>query len=167
MNDTDMSNVINQINNMLKTNEIPSDLKNIINNFSNNSNNQSNNNSSNKSSHNSGNSSNINRNGPSNINNNINFNANSNNKCNNSENDSHSSDDASPEIDINTILKMKQIMDAMNTNKDDPRSNLLMSLKPYLKSSRREKVDQYVKLFSLGKAFEAFNILGGEKKNDV
>lgn len=27
MNDTDMSNVINQINNMLKNNEIPSDLK--------------------------------------------------------------------------------------------------------------------------------------------
>lgn len=166
MNDTDMSNVINQINNMLKNNEIPNDLKNIINNFSNNSNNQPNNNSSNKSSHNSGNNSNINRNDPSNINNNINFNANSNNKY-NTENDGHSSDDVTPEIDINTILKMKQIMDAMNTNKDDPRSNLLMSLKPYLKSSRREKVDQYVKLFSLGKAFEAFNILGGEKKNDV
>ena len=73
----------------------------------------------------------------------------------------------SPEIDINTILKMKQIIDSMNSNKDDPRANLLMSLKPYLKESRKKKVDQYVKLFGLGKAFETFNFLGGENKNDV
>ena len=35
MSDTDMSNVMNQINNMLKNNEIPDDLKNIISSFSN------------------------------------------------------------------------------------------------------------------------------------
>lgn len=165
MNDADMNNAINQINNMLKNNSIPEELKSIINNLSNSSNNQTINNSNNKSSHNYGNSANVNKNGPSSINNNFNFNSNE--KHINLENDAHSSNDDSPEIDINTILKMKQIMDAMNSNKDDPRSNLLMSLKPYLKSSRREKVDQYVKLFSLGKAFETFNILGGEKKNDV
>ena len=55
----------------------------------------------------------------------------------------------------------------MNSNKNDPRSNLLMSLKPYLKESRKKKVDQYVKLFGLGKAFEMLNSLGGENKNDV
>ena len=58
-------------------------------------------------------------------------------------------------------------MDSMNSNKDDPRANLLMSLKPYLKDSRKQKVDQYVKLFGLGKAFELFGSLGGENKNDV
>ena len=88
------------------------------------------------------------------------------NSAKNSSNSS-SSEDSTPEIDINTILKMKQILDSMNSNKDNPRSNLLMSLKPYLRESKKEKVDQYVKLFSLGKAFEAFNVLGGEKKNDV
>lgn len=71
------------------------------------------------------------------------------------------------EIDINTILKMKQIIDSMNTNKNDPRSNLLMSLKPYLKESRQKKVDQYVQLFGLSKAFEMFNFLGGESKNGL
>lgn len=81
--------------------------------------------------------------------------------------DSNSESSATPDIDINTILKMKQVMDSMNTNKNDPRANLLMSLKPYLKESRKKKVDQYVKLFGLGKAFEAFNFLGGENKNDV
>ena len=87
----------------------------------------------------------------------------------NSSNFNNSSDNSSstPEIDINTILKMKQIIDSMNSNKDDPRANLLMSLKPYLKDSRKKKVDQYVKLFGLGKAFETFNFLGGENKNDV
>ena len=73
----------------------------------------------------------------------------------------------SPEIDINTILKMKQIMDSINSNKDDPRTNLLLSLKPYLKNSRKEKVDQYIKLFGIGKAFETFSSLGGENKHDV
>ena len=58
-------------------------------------------------------------------------------------------------------------MDSMNSNKDDPRTNLLMSLKPYLKESRKEKVDQYVKLFGLGKAFEVFGALGGENNKNV
>ena len=69
-------------------------------------------------------------------------------------------------IDINTILKMKKVMDSMNSNKDDPRSNLLLSLKPYLKESRRKKVDQYIQLFGLGKAFEIMNSLGGDVSND-
>lgn len=86
-----------------------------------------------------------------------------NSSSNNSSNESNNSSD--PEIDINTILKMKQVMDSINSNKDDPRANLLMSLKPYLKESRQKKVDQYVKLFGLGKAFEIFNTLGGENKN--
>ena len=78
-----------------------------------------------------------------------------------------STDSTIPDLDINTILKMKQVMESMNSNKNDPRSKLLMSLKPYLKESRKKKVDQYVKLFGLGKAFEMLNSLGGENKNDV
>lgn len=85
----------------------------------------------------------------------------------NSSNNTNNTNSAMPEIDMNTILKMKQVMDSINSNKDDPRSNLLMSLKPYLKESRKKKVDQYVQLFGLGKAFEMLNSLGGEKKNDV
>ena len=72
-----------------------------------------------------------------------------------------------PNIDLNTMLKMKSIIDAMNKQQNDPRANLLRSLKPYLKPSRKEKVDQYIKLFSMGKVFEVLNPLGGEKKNDL
>ena len=49
-----------------------------------------------------------------------------------------------PDIDLNMILKLKSIMDSMKNQKEDPRANLLRSLKPYLKSSRRDKVDQYI-----------------------
>lgn len=67
-------------------------------------------------------------------------------------------------IDMNTILKIKQIMEKMNTNKNNPRSNLLLSLKPYLKSSRKQKVDQYIQLLNMGSIMENFNIMGGENK---
>ena len=86
----------------------------------------------------------------------------------NSNSDSKKNNDSSSfNIDINTMLKMKSIIDAMNNQKDDPRANLLKSLKPYLKESRKEKVDQYIKIFSMEKVFEQFNPLGGDKKNDV
>ena len=55
-------------------------------------------------------------------------------------------------------------MDKMNQKKDDPRSNLLLSLKPYLKPSRKQKVDQYIQLFSMTEILEALNSTGGEKK---
>lgn len=142
MSDNDMNNIMNQINNMIKNTEIPDDLKSIINGFK-----------------------------PSSNSSNKNTKLNGSGKSNYSQNSSseNSKDNSSeiPDIDINTILKMKQIMDSMNSNKDDPRANLLMSLKPYLKDSRKQKVDQYVKLFGLGKAFELFGSLGGENKNDV
>ena len=83
----------------------------------------------------------------------------------NSKSDETSS---SPEFDINMIMKMKNIMDSMKTNKNDPRANLLKSLKPYLNNNRKEKVDQYIQLFNMSKIFEIINPLGGDsKKNDV
>ena len=93
----------------------------------------------------------------------------------NSDNSSHddtrsetaNTTDGGPEIDLNMMLKMKSIIDSMNKEQNDPRANLLRSLKPYLKPSRKDKVDTYIKIFSMGKMFEAINPLGGEKKNDV
>lgn len=70
---------------------------------------------------------------------------------------------ATPGFDINTILKMKSIMDKMNSNAD-PRSNLLRSLKPYLNENRQSKVDQYINLFSMSKVMEAFKETGGGTK---
>lgn len=67
-------------------------------------------------------------------------------------------------FDFETILKMKSIIDKMN-EKDDPRSNLLQSLKPYLNENRKSKVDQYVQLMNLSRIMEVFPFIGGDNKN--
>lgn len=67
-------------------------------------------------------------------------------------------------IDIGTIMKMQQIVKAMNTEQTNSRANLLRSLKPYLKPSRQEKVEQYIQLFNIEKVIELMNNDGGGKK---
>lgn len=59
-------------------------------------------------------------------------------------------------VDFETIMKMKMVMEKMKGNGDDPRAKLLLSLKPYLKDSRKDKIDQYIKLFSMSKVMEIF-----------
>ena len=66
-------------------------------------------------------------------------------------------------FDINTVLKVKSIMNNMNST-PDPRCNLLKSLKPYLRESKQSKVDQYINLFSMSKLIEAFKESGGNAK---
>lgn len=56
-------------------------------------------------------------------------------------------------IDMNTILKMKSVMEKMNS-KNDPRTNLLYSLKPYLREERKDKLDQYANLLNVAKIAE-------------
>lgn len=135
-NNFDISNLVNQ----LKNGNIPEDIKNkvtpemlsnfagMLNNMNNSSNNSSNDNSFNNS-----------------------FNTN------NSSTENTTNNSNNFNIDMDMLLKMKTVMDKMNNTKDDPRANLLLSLKPYLKESRKEKVEQYVKLFSVGKIMEIFN----------
>lgn len=67
-------------------------------------------------------------------------------------------------LDMNTILKMKKLIDGMNNNQNSSRNNLLLSLKPYLRPERRPKIDQYIKLFNMGNIMENFNSMGGENK---
>lgn len=69
-------------------------------------------------------------------------------------NSSASSKTDIPEIDIEMLLKLKNIMSQLNSSADDPRSNLLLSLKPYLRNERKDKIDQYIKFLKLGKVFE-------------
>lgn len=89
---------------------------------------------------------------------------NSNTSSKNSYNDSKNSSSGFDfnNIDMNTILKMKSIMEKMN-NQNDPRSNLLYSLKPYLRETKQEKLDQYVNLLKVSKIAE---VLKNDKKDD-
>ena len=66
-------------------------------------------------------------------------------------------------IDMATLLKLKSAMDKVNTKEEDPRSNLLYSLKPYLSPKKKGKVDQYVKLFNMSKMIGVLDLFGGEK----
>lgn len=76
--------------------------------------------------------------------------------------DSQKKSDGFADFDINMILKLKSIMDSLKNDSDDPRSNLLLSLKPYLADNKKEKIDQYVKFLKIAKVFEKLNPLGGD-----
>ena len=65
-------------------------------------------------------------------------------------------------LDMNTIFKIKQVMDSMKNNKNNPRSNLLLSLKPYLRPERRPKIDQYIKIFNMTSMIDNFKSMGGD-----
>lgn len=69
------------------------------------------------------------------------------------------------QIDMNTILKMKSVMEKLNTS-NDPRSNLLYSLKPYLREEKREKVDQYANLLNVAKIADIFKDNNKENPNN-
>ena len=55
--------------------------------------------------------------------------------------DFNSSSSDNTGLDFETIMKMKSIIDAIG-NTDDSDSKLLYSLKPYLRKSRQDKLDQ-------------------------
>ena len=77
---------------------------------------------------------------------------------------SNSSNSNNFNLDMNTILKMKSIMENMN-NKNDPRANLLYSLKPYLRDSKKNKVDQYVNMLNISKIADIINKQNPDKKD--
>lgn len=72
----------------------------------------------------------------------------SSNSSNDTNNTSSSDSGNNLDLDFDTILKIKNIIEAFN-KKDDAKSNLLYSLKPYLRESRQKKIDQYINLFKL------------------
>lgn len=140
MNNEDMSDVFDKLNNIAGQNNISPEMVNNLFNMLNNSN-SSDNNSSND-----------------NHSNNNNYQS-----PDNSSNYSNKDNSSNSGIDFETIMRMKSIIDKMNV-KDDPRSNLLQSLKPYLKDSRKAKVDQYIQLMNMSKVMEVFPFMGGDKK---
>ncbi len=140
MNNEDMSDVFNKLNNISNQNNISPDMVNNLINMFNNSNSSTNSNNSNFSDN------------------------SSNHDYTNSSNSTHRDNSYENNgIDFETIMRMKTIIDKMNT-KDDPRSNLLQSLKPYLKDSRKSKVDQYIQLMNMSKVMDVFPFMGGDQK---
>lgn len=61
-------------------------------------------------------------------------------------------------LDIETILKIKNIMSKMNQNQDCPRNKLLLSLMPYLEKDKQSKLEQYIKIANLLSVMEGLDL---------
>lgn len=84
---------------------------------------------------------------------------NSENTCNDGQNNNTCSDNNSDfSLDIDTILKIKDVISKINQNRDCPRNKLLHSLKPYLEENKRDKLEQYIKIANLLSILETQNI---------
>ena len=57
-------------------------------------------------------------------------------------------------IDPATLMKMTSLINNLN-KKDNPGNNLLHSLKPYLRDSRKDKLDQYANLLNITRIADA------------
>ena len=77
---------------------------------------------------------------------------------------SNQNQNAVPDIDMETLMKLQSIMSKMKNSENDDMSKLLLSLKPYLRDGRKDKVDEYIQLIKMGKMTELFNSFGGDKK---
>lgn len=65
-----------------------------------------------------------------------------------------------PIFNPENMLKMKSVMDSFQ-RRDDPRSQLLLALKPYLSSARSARIDTAIRLLSLGKLPELMKVFQG------
>lgn len=70
-------------------------------------------------------------------------------------------------IDMNTIMKMSSIIGKMNNSKDDPRANLLNSLKPYLRENKKGQLDNYMNLLNVTKIAEIMKETNKENNKNV
>ena len=83
-------------------------------------------------------------------------NSNSTDDC-NADTQKKQSDSSFEMPDIETILKIKKIMEHMKSNQNDPIINLLLSLKPFLQESKQSIIDQLIKFIGLSNALSLFN----------
>lgn len=94
--------------------------------------------------------------------NNFTSNSNSNNSSDPNSNSSCNSDfpngNSDFSLDIDTILKIKDMISKINQNRDCPRNKLLRSLRPYLEETKQEKLEQYMKIANLLTVLESQNI---------
>ncbi len=146
-----MDDLFANVKKMVDSGNIPDDIKQMMNNL-NNSNNNSNTNTNQSSNSNNTDLNNILSQVSPEMINNLSSMLNSN----NSGSSYGNSQSNNFNLDMNTIMKMKSIMENMN-NKNDPRANLLYSLKPYLRDSKKDKLDQYVNLLNVSKIAELMN----------
>ena len=88
----------------------------------------------------------------------------SNNKNFSNDNEKSDLNSITSNIDIETLMKIQNIMSKMKNSDNDDMSKLLLSLKPYLRDGRKEKIDEYIQLIKMGKMTQFLDLFGGDKK---
>ncbi len=68
--------------------------------------------------------------------------------------------DAAAQISPEFLLQAQQIMSRISASGGDDRSALLKSLKPFMRESRRETIDDAIKLMNLARMTKLFENLG-------
>ncbi len=84
---------------------------------------------------------------------------NTNNNNNNNTDESNNSNSGF-NIDPSIILKIQQIMGAMNNK--NPQKDLLLSLKPFLRQSRQDKMNDYLTILSVISIIESLSNKGSD-----
>lgn len=83
------------------------------------------------------------------------------NDTNTNENQDFSNDSIFNGITPSTILKFQRVITSMN--KSDPKKNLLLSLKPFLRKSRQDKLNEYITMLTIANAIEIFGSKGSDE----
>lgn len=79
----------------------------------------------------------------------------------NSASNNNSSDASSnSSIDPNMLLKLSKIMSKMNSN--SPQKELLLSLKPFLRQSRQNKMENYLTILNIISILESLKDKGSD-----
>ena len=76
----------------------------------------------------------------------------------------HSSTNSNSTPDIETMMHIMKVVSSMNSSQNNASTNLLNSLRPFLRDSKKEKIDQYIQFIKMSNAISELNHFGGEKK---
>jgi len=79
----------------------------------------------------------------------------------NNSNQSNTQQNTSFSFDPSLMLKIQKIMSSVT--KEDPKKNLLLSLKPFLRKSRQDKLNEYISMLTIANALEIFSDKGSDK----
>jgi hypothetical protein len=59
--------------------------------------------------------------------------------------------------DMETMMKITQIMKTMNSSENNAGTNLLYSLKPFLRKSKQDKLSQYANILKISSVISELN----------
>ena len=70
---------------------------------------------------------------------------------------------SSSNIDMETMMKFMNIINSVNSSNSSASANLLYALKPFLRDSKKEKIDQYATFIKMSSVLSEMNKSGGDK----